>query len=94
MQAYRNHMEEWESEKLGPVELKVDEISDSQLTELIKSYIVPEGSDFALTADAFEAKERLARKQIATGSLKIIFDAASDSTMLMAGQDWRNLKSK
>lgn len=87
-------MEDWETEKLGPTELRADEISDSQLTDLIKSYIVPEGSDFALTPDAFEAKERLARKQIASGSLKIIFDMASDSTMLMASQDWRNLKSK
>ncbi len=87
-------MEEWESDKIGPVELSVDQISDAQLTELIKSYIVPEGSDFALSPDAFEAKERLARKQIATGSLKIIFDAASDSTMLMGAQDWRNLQAK
>lgn len=87
-------MEEWETEKSGPVELNVNEIGDSQLADLIKSYIVPEGSDFALSADAFESKERLARKQIASGSLKIIFDAASDSTMLMASQDWRNLKSK
>lgn len=87
-------MEDWETEKLGPTELTADEISAGQLTELIKSYIVPEGSDFALSPDAFEAKERLARKQIATGSLKIIFDASSDTTVLMSSQDWRNFSSK
>lgn len=87
-------MNDFEEERIGPAEITEQDISESQLTELIKSYIVPEGSDFAMTPEQFDAKERLARKQIASGSLKIIFDAASDSTMLMASQDWRNLQAK
>ena len=85
-------MEDWETEKTGPKELTLDEISESQLNELIKAYIVPEGSDFALSADAFAAKERLTRKQVASGTLKIIFDMSSDSTILMPAQEWRNLR--
>lgn len=87
-------MNDFEEERIGPTEISAQDISDSQLTELIKSYIVPEGSDFAMTAEQFDAKERLARKQIASGSLTIIFDQASDSTMLMTSQDWRHLQSK
>jgi hypothetical protein len=74
-----------------PVEISADELGDSQLTDLIKEYISPEYATNDLSPEAFQSKERLARKQLSTGSLKIIYDASSDTTLLMTSQDWRKV---
>ena len=77
-----------------PFEVSADDLGESALDEVIKLYITPEGSDFGLDASALAAKERNVRKQISTGSLKLITDPGAETTMLMSSQDWRNLQKK
>lgn len=83
-----------DDEQALPFEISIAELSDSALDEVIKLYITPDGSDFGLSAEALAGKERIVRKQIASGSLKLITDPGAEVTMLMSSQDWRTLQAK
>ena len=86
-------VEDWDDQNQKPVELAVGDVGEARLEELIKNFIVPEGTDYGLTPDAFDARVRLAHKQLATGSLRIVFDQVSDTTVLMSSQDFRKVFS-
>ncbi len=77
-----------------PREVSVEDLTEQALNEVIRVYVCPEGAEFDMTESAREAKERVARRQIATGSLKLISDPYSESTVLMSAQDWRALVQK
>ena len=83
-----------EEDQAYPFETTPDDISEAALNEVIRLYISPEGSDFGLSAEALAAKERVVRKQIASGSLKLVTDPGAELTMLMSSQDWRALQKK
>jgi|GEM_PF-2653769 len=83
-----------DDEQALPFEISIAELSDSALDDVIKLYITPEGADFGLSAEALAGKERIVRKQIASGSLKLITDPGAEVTMLMSSQDWRTLQAK
>ena len=83
-----------DDEQAFPFEVSADELSEASLNEIIRLYITPEGSEFGLSADALATKERVVRKQIASGSLKLITDPGAELTMLMSSQDWRALQKK
>ena len=83
-----------DDEQALPFEISIAELSDSALDEVIKLYITQDGSDFGLSAEALAGKERIVRKQIASGSLKLITDPGAEVTMLMSSQDWRTLQAK
>ena len=83
-----------DDEQTLPFEISTADLSDTALDEVVKLYITPEGSDFGLSADALAGKERVVRKQIASGSLKLITDPGAEVTMLMSSQDWRALQAK
>jgi uncharacterized protein YheU (UPF0270 family) len=77
-----------------PFEVSSADLSESVLNEVIANFIQPEGAEFGMTESALQAKERVVRKQIETGSLKLISDPGSESVTLMSSQDWRNLIAK
>lgn len=83
-----------ETEVRRPIELNASDLDERQIEALIKAFISPDDTDLGLSKEQYAAKERIARKQIATGSLRVIFDESSDTTMLMSSQDWRNLSAK
>ena len=74
-----------------PVELSADDLREEEIDELVRNFIMPDGSDSGLTEAAYQAKERTVRKQIASGSLRIISDPSSETRMLMGSQEWRAL---
>ncbi len=83
-----------DDEQAYPFETTPDDLSEASLNEVIKLYITPEGSDFGLSVEELNAKERVVRKQIASGSLKLITDPGAEMTMLMSSQEWRSLQKK
>ena len=75
-----------------PFEVAIDDLSESTLNEVIRQFIQPEES--AMSESVFQGKDRVVRRQISTGSLKLITDPGSESTVLMSSQDWRLLQAK
>jgi uncharacterized protein YheU (UPF0270 family) len=77
-----------------PFEITSSALSESQLNDVVQAYIQPEGAEFGLTESALQSKERVVRKQIDSGSLKLISDPGTETIMLMGSQDWRALQAR
>ena len=77
-----------------PYEMQASELSEEEIERLVQSFITPDGTDSDLSESARQAKERQVRKQIASGSLKVINDPGSEVTMLMGSQEWRAIVTK
>lgn len=77
-----------------PTELKATDLRDDEIDRLVANFITPDGTDSDLSPEAYQAKERQVRKQISSGSLRIISDPGSETTMLMGSQEWRAIVAK
>ena len=74
--------------------MSANDLSEEDIERLVQSFITPDGTESDLSESARQAKERQVRKQIASGSLRVISDPSTESTMLMGSQEWRAIMQK
>ncbi|AHI04990.1 hypothetical protein BDW_02410 [Bdellovibrio bacteriovorus W] len=81
-------------EELPPIEVPKDLLSDDALENIIKEFILREGTDYGVSEITFDKKFEQVERQIDKGDIKIVFDQNSESVTLMTLNDWKKLTKK
>lgn len=72
-----------------PIEIPMDSISSEALNELIKSFILREGTDYGATEISIDTKFKQIKSQLERKLIKIVFDPESESVTLVPSQSLR-----
>lgn len=83
-----------DTEELPPIEVPKDLLSDDALENIIKEFILREGTDYGVAEVTLEKKFEQVERQIDKGDIKIVFDQNSESVTLMTLNDWKKLTKK
>ncbi|MCC5793351.1 MAG: YheU family protein [Chromatiales bacterium] len=68
----------------GPVEVPWRELPAGTLDELLRSWVLREGTDYGHREHALEDKVASVRRQLAAGKARIIWDLESESFDIVA----------
>jgi uncharacterized protein YheU (UPF0270 family) len=69
-------------EELPPVEIPIDKISPEALDNIVREFILREGTDYGAVEISLETKLKQVHAQIKKGDVKIIFDPNTESVTL------------
>ena len=78
-----------DADTVPPIEIPFAALSADAQDGVIEAFIWREGTDYGAQEMSLETKIAQIRAQIATGRVKVVFDAGLDSVTLMTESDWR-----
>lgn len=76
-----------------PIEIPPERLSEQILNSIIENFILREGTDYGSVEVSHEKKVEQVRKQIDSGKIKIVFDAASETVSLLTSHQYARLRA-
>jgi uncharacterized protein YheU (UPF0270 family) len=76
-----------------PVLIPPEQLSEEALAGIVESFVLREGTDYGLVEIGHDKKILQVRKQVACGTIKIVYDLKSQSVTLLTARDFQKLMS-
>ena len=82
-----------DAETQKPIEIPLTALSTEAQEGVIDDFIQREGTDYGAQEASLEKKRSDIRRQIDSGKVKLVFDAAEESVTLITEQEWRKIRA-
>ena len=70
-------------EKLPPIEITVEQLEEETIENLIREFVLREGTDYGANEISIDTKIQQVRRQIDRGDVKIFFEPETESINLV-----------